>query len=333
MFRHKQIEALFAIVTLFRTTDAFSSLFLQATLDANPPNFPFQLRGAMPAPWQSYQLSLVATAGEVIRAVDVEITGPMHQRWDDEDVPCEGIFCRPTPTGTPLNGGVDSSLSGFGLFALGPTENNSKTGSPLPHERYAEYGIGDHLAGAWGILNPQPVTYLAYIVVRNDELPNIQITVESADPQGNVYPALTAEDLVVTIPQPPLTIDASLGDWVRGTFVDHKLSLVQDTHFRWVDLHVVGPGGATPAIRPIILHGSIAWNSSNSALGLWTFYATAANAAGMDVATVTVNIIPEPATMTLVASALGGVVGFARRRGELLGTLTRKRFPTPFSSK
>lgn len=146
---------------------------------------------ALPAGWVSYQLSLTATAGELVGAVDVSITGGvLHQRWNDLDF--DGTT-DPTPNGTASDGRGDSHLTApiGSPFGAGPTETNSKTGSPLiSTPGLIEYGLGD-LHGAWAILVPGPVTNLAYIVYKNSDLPLLQIVVKSADPLGNSYPTFT----------------------------------------------------------------------------------------------------------------------------------------------
>ena len=37
-------------------------------------------------PWVSYKLGIQATAGELIQAVDVSITGQFHQRWSSSQL-------------------------------------------------------------------------------------------------------------------------------------------------------------------------------------------------------------------------------------------------------
>ena len=75
-------------------------------------------------------LEELLTAGEQIQAVDVRVNGTLHQRWTDVDF--DGIP-DPTPTGNASDGRGDSHLTspGNARFALGASENNSGSGSPL----------------------------------------------------------------------------------------------------------------------------------------------------------------------------------------------------------
>jgi hypothetical protein len=140
--------------------------------------------------WIADQLSLVATAGEVVGAVEVTINGnKLHQRWRDNDF--DGIV-DPTPIGTASDGRADSHLTPpvFAPFAAGPTETNTLTGSPLTSTPGAiEYGLGN-LFGAWGILTPTATTNLAYIVLKRSDLPFFAVNIQSADPTGHAYPTI-----------------------------------------------------------------------------------------------------------------------------------------------
>jgi hypothetical protein len=144
--------------------------------------------------------------------VDVSITGGvLHQRWTEEDLLSQ---TNPTPLGPASNGRGDSHLTppAGSLFGFGPTETNSKTGSPLTsNPGISEYGLGDDF-GAWAILAPTATTNLAYIVLKKGDIPNIQIAVKSADPSGTAFPTLTASQFFV--PEP--TTVAMLGLAIVG---------------------------------------------------------------------------------------------------------------------
>src|SRR3712207_3534561 len=86
MLRLSTISLVAGLLLTVTSGSAFGAIIPRAALVANPPATPFQVPdAALPAPWQSYQLSLEATDGELIGAVDVTINGPLHQRWQDVD--------------------------------------------------------------------------------------------------------------------------------------------------------------------------------------------------------------------------------------------------------
>lgn len=156
---------------------------------------------ALPAGFVSYQLSIEGTYGDVIGAVDVSITGGLlHQRWIDADL--EG-FTSPSANGRPSDGRGDSHLTApvGSPFGFGPTETNSKTGSPLKSfPDTTEYGFGD-LYGAWAILNPTTTNNIAYLVFKKEDLASIQIVVRSASAGvGTEFRVLTTTDFFVPEP-------------------------------------------------------------------------------------------------------------------------------------
>jgi hypothetical protein len=155
---------------------------------------------ALPPGWVAYQISLQTTNGELIGAVDVTIDGPLHQRWNDVDF--DGAT-NPSPNGSASDGRGDSHLTApvGSPFALGPEEFNSKSGSPLPSILgTTEYGLGG-IAGAWGLLSPTAATNVAYIVVREDQLFQLQMTIKSADASGASFRTITQADFFI-LPEP-----------------------------------------------------------------------------------------------------------------------------------
>ena len=120
-----------------------------------------------------------ATPGELIGAVDVSITGnQLHQRWTDFDF---DFLTDPTPNGTNNGQGDSHLLAPAGSpFGAGPTETNSKTGSPLTSTPGSiEYGLGN-LSGAWGILVPGQTANLAYLVFNSNDVSKLNISVKAA---------------------------------------------------------------------------------------------------------------------------------------------------------
>lgn len=195
---------LFAVVAVFLPSGqmAQAGVVGRATLVKDPgAGLPFlPPEAALPAGFVSYQLSIEGTNGDVIGAVDVSITGgKLHQRWSTPDLEC----CSPSPNGMASDGRGDSHLTAppGSPFGLGPSETNSKTGSPLTSTPgTTEYGFGD-LYGAWAILNPTTINDIAYIVVKQSDIPIIDITVKVAIPNGNVIQTLFASDFF-KIPEP-----------------------------------------------------------------------------------------------------------------------------------
>ena len=83
-----------------------------------------------------YTLGLQSTAGELIGAVDVSITGQLHQRWTfDED--SAAMFLPTTSNSGNITNG-DSHLRAVtgAMFGAGPIEDNPGTGSPLARYRH-----------------------------------------------------------------------------------------------------------------------------------------------------------------------------------------------------
>ena len=102
--------------------------------------------------WVSFQLSVVATEGENLSAVDVAISGELHQRWGPADNDFDGMG-DPTPNGPASNTRGDShlTLAAGALVGSAPVEDNSGAGSPLTSAGTTTYGVGSSMAGAWGI--------------------------------------------------------------------------------------------------------------------------------------------------------------------------------------
>lgn len=200
----RALRRLAVTITIFMSLNHASrgALIPTATLVKDPSrgaNF-LAPEDALGIPWAAYQLSIVATAGEKIGAVDLAITGnALHQRWRDNDF--DGVV-DPSPTGT-ADGRGDSRITApaGSPFGAPATETNTRMGSPLTSTPGSiEYGLGN-LSGAWAILTPSATTNLAYVVVKNADLgvfptasyvdfPDLHITIKSATPTGTSYPSL-----------------------------------------------------------------------------------------------------------------------------------------------
>lgn len=156
-----------------------------ATLKADPPGVAFTSPDAgLGAPWVSYVLSVQTTAGELIGGLDVDIEGPLHQRWNfNED---SGLFLPTTNSQNQTNGDSHFMASAGALFFDLLHEDNSGAGSPLSDTTSADYGVGSFMNGAWGLATPATSTNVAYIVVPQDQLSAINVRVVVADPAGNI---------------------------------------------------------------------------------------------------------------------------------------------------
>jgi hypothetical protein len=117
---------------------------------------------------------------------------------------------------------------------------------------------------------------------------------------------------------PLVAIDAELG--VNVPIISHQFTATGGTApFTWSNLTLISstPPAVAAALEP---NGQFTWHSINSPRCCnlsWTWSATvtdSSNPAQTDTATLTVRFIPEPATMSLICSALVGLLGFARQR-------------------
>ncbi len=201
-FQNLAFLAAVAGVAMFTVgTAAEAAVIGTATLIKDPAHgIPFAAPdAALGAPWVSYELGLASNAGELIGAVNVLIHGPLHQRWVfNEDT---GVFDSTHNSTNRSNG--DShvhNVSGL-LFYTGPNEDNSGVGSPLADTPNYDYGVGTFLTDVWGITGPTTTASLAYVVFPADKKYDFDISVQVADPNGNIIDALDETDFFPT-PEP-----------------------------------------------------------------------------------------------------------------------------------
>jgi len=207
--------ALLALVaSLFGGSMSQAALIPTATLVKDPNagvNFSAP-DAALPSPWVSWKLSIVATAGEIVQAAQVNMTGVFHQRWTDADA---DEVPEPTPNSAAASGltnGDTHLLAPTGsLFGSGPAEDNTMAGSPLASTPTAFYGTGTFLQGAWSVLVPSSTTNLAYIVIKRGSVPNMNIDVRVANPTGQIIGTFTTSDFIGQIPEPTTVTLAGLG--------------------------------------------------------------------------------------------------------------------------
>jgi hypothetical protein len=123
-----------------------------------------------------------------------------------------------------------------------------------------------------------------------------------------------SSDLILLCCTPLIPRDANLGDRARGALIDHFFATTGDPPFTWSNLTLTS--SLTPEIAPTLSEsGQFRWNSAGSALGNYSFQATVTNATGSAIGSLTVRLVPEPATMSVPVLTLAGMlVSFWRSR-------------------
>jgi hypothetical protein len=121
------------------------------------------------------------------------------------------------------------------------------------------------------------------------------------------------------LPVPPVIQPINLGEVEQTTTIMANLNATGDPTISWSNLT---PSVGNPALAATLTpQGAFSWNPAGSARGpkgngrpySWT--ATATNAAGMDTrVAISLSLIPEPATMSLVGLAMLGLVGLGFRK-------------------
>lgn len=323
---------------------AFAAVIGSATLVRNPPTIPFSAPdAALGAPWVAYTLDLQATAGEIIAAVDVSITGPLHQRWVfNEDLEAYA----PTAISANITSG-DSHLRApaGGLFAFGPSEDNSGTGSPLADTVTSHYGVGSFLRGAWGIptATQSGNAALAYIVVPSNRIHELSIRVLAANPHGDIIADIgNGCTFFACIDGPQIEV---FGQGVMIDDGDATPSLADGTDFGqrgFLDppleqtFTISNPGFSRLNLQPPVLTGPYSLVGSfpslvdegqsanftltlNSPLAPGTYPGSIAF--GHDVGTggtfnfdLTARVVPEPASLSIVGLSLVWCILKVRRR-------------------
>jgi hypothetical protein len=341
-FRSVRLASLAVVTLLLGSTFAQAGIVASATLIKDPsagaPFGPPAGDAAMPAPWVSYRLSLSATGTDTIQAVDVAIAGNLNQKWSSSNL--DGVYDTPSPNSTSLTN-ADSHLlaAANALIGAPPTEDNTLAGSPMSasNNDTTGWGIGHALTGAWSV-NGAAVTELnlAYIVVQKGDIPNMVISVKSADPSGSIFPTLTLNDFFPQGPvnTPPTVVDGLINNVkandlnpannpVTFTFTatdDQPTSQLTWSGFGFDSFTqgFGGPAAGAPGVAATFdpLTQKFSWLTNGTPRGSFKWHVTATNAAGSDQGFLTVNVtgVPEPATLTLVGLAALCMVGVARRR-------------------
>jgi hypothetical protein len=124
------------------------------------------------------------------------------------------------------------------------------------------------------------------------------------------------DDFPIGGAEPPVVVDADLGIQAQGSFISHQFELSRGTGpINWTNLTVTGPG--IPRTSPALAaDGLFTWDSTGSPLGLYRFQLTATNI-GSGVGTLTVYLVPEPVTTSLIGLAMVAPVAIGIRKRRL----------------
>lgn len=337
---------LVSVVLLLSSWQAHSArggILATVNLVRNPPATPFTAPdAALGAPWVGYSIGLEGNAGEIIAAVDVSITGPLHQRWvynEDEDAYV------PTATSANMTNG-DSHLRALSgaLFGFGPSEDNPGTGSPLANTDTTKYGVGSFLRGAWGIptASQGSSASLAYIVVPSNQTSQLSIRVQVANPFGDIIADLDTSSFFPFVDGPQIEVS---GNGVLIADGDNTPSLADGTDFGQRGLldpplertfTISNPGFSRLNLQAPVLTGPFSLvgsfpsfveenQSANFTLALnsplMRGVYPGSIAFGHDVGTggtfnfdLTARVVPEPASCSIAGLAMAGCILKARRR-------------------
>jgi hypothetical protein len=186
------LALLLSLVGAPQTAQAGYSFFM--TPVANPGTVPFVGDVGLNDPavggdWVSYILGVSSNDGSRIGAVDVDLKGLFHQRWN-WDVDAQAFGATPLSLGF---GNGDSHLMPMSgaLFAVAPTEDSQHSAlyGSLPDVPGAiDYGVGTRMKGVWGIPGANVTSLdLAYVVIPRGSESQLEYAIDVAGPTGDVH--------------------------------------------------------------------------------------------------------------------------------------------------
>jgi hypothetical protein len=158
------------------------------------------------------------------------------------------------------------------------------------------------LVAAWAWSTPQGLNVpLAQIVIKANDLVDFRGVITAlVNGVQTDFPVSGSVGFFID-PPPPIVDDVNLGNRIRGTTIAHQfVASAGEEPITWGNLVVNGPGAPSNA-PTLTAGGAFSWNSAGTdPLGIYTFDVTAINPLGSGVGRLTVNLVPEPATASLV---------------------------------
>ena len=286
---------------------------------------------ALGSPWESYRLSISATGSDLIQAVDVQIHGPLHQRWASSN--SDGVYDTATGNSTnAANGDSHFMATNTMLFASGPTEDNPATfaplggGSPLSPTNTVDtgYGVGTSMSAVFGPPGAQVTSMnIAYIVIPKRTLPNLNFSVKVFNPNGDLIATIDSSDFPLPgVFEPPVVNNLDLTnplDCLNCTVSGQVTATNNPTSWapalNSLVLQSYTPNyGASGGLGPIAATSwdpvtqQFSWNTTGAKGGDYVWGVSATNLGGTGNGTITVHILtPEPSSLLLAALAVLGV--------------------------
>jgi hypothetical protein len=171
------------------------------------------------------------------------------------------------------------------------------------------------LQAAWAWSTPQGLTVpVAQIVTKANDIVSFRGVITAlVNGVETDFPVSGSVGFFVD-PSPPIVDDVNLGNRIRGTTIAHQfVASGGEEPITWGNLVVNGPGA--PANAPTLTAGgAFSWNSvGTDPLGIYTFDVTATNPLGSSVGQLTINLVPEPATVSQVGLVSIVLMGLGTR--------------------
>lgn len=204
------VAALLLLILVGNPAPAGFSLFLNpadpATLDAN------WYAGGWGDDWVPYVLGVASDDGTRIGAVDVDLRGVFHQRWNWSE---ETQDFTASPRGLNL-GGSDSQLlmPENALLPVAPFEDNNSSSANLSLPNVPgkfNYGVGSQLKGVWGFPGASATSQnLAYLVMPRGYESQLEYAIDVASPTGDLFRFRQGASFPALPPEPPVVVPETL---------------------------------------------------------------------------------------------------------------------------